>query len=170
MLELDLQIATTDNNIPSEQELATWVEAVLSEQQLKDKELTIRIVDAPEIRALNKQYRGKDKATNVLSFPFEQPDFSIPEIPGIDVDCHDSEGFTLPVNFLGDLIICSQVVEQEAKEQTKAALHHWAHMVVHGTLHLLGYDHIDDNEAEEMEDLEKVILHKLGIDDPYLNH
>ncbi|WP_288791436.1 rRNA maturation RNase YbeY, partial [uncultured Enterobacter sp.] len=98
---------------------------------------------------LNLTYRGKDKPTNVLSFPFEAP-------PGIEMP------------LLGDLIICRQVVEQEAKEQQKPLEAHWAHMVVHGSLHLLGYDHIEDDEAEEMESLETEIMLALGYEDPYI--
>jgi len=103
-----------------------------------------------ESRELNHTYRGKDKPTNVLSFPFEAP-------PGIE----------LPL--LGDLIICRQVVEQEAQEQEKTLEAHWAHMVIHGSLHLLGYDHIEDDEAEEMESLETEIMLALGYPDPYIS-
>lgn len=105
-------------------------------------------MNSEESQSLNSQYRGKDKPTNVLSFPFEVPD-------GIELD------------LLGDLIICADVVEKEAQEQDKPLLHHWAHMVIHGTLHLLGYDHISDDEAEEMEALEIKLLAHLSIPDPY---
>lgn len=118
---------------------------------LSKPEITIRIVSAQESQELNSTYRGKDKPTNVLSFPFEQP-------PGLD----------LPI--LGDLVVCHDVVEQEANEQQKPIVAHWAHMLVHGTLHLLGYDHINDEEAEQMESLEVEILDNLGIDDPYNDH
>jgi probable rRNA maturation factor len=101
--------------------------------------VTVRLVDEAESRELNHTYRGKDKPTNVLSFPFEAP-------PGLE----------LPL--LGDLVICRQVVEAEAVEQGKPLMAHWAHMVVHGSLHLLGYDHIEDEEAEEMEQLERDIM------------
>ncbi|MEQ4622701.1 rRNA maturation RNase YbeY [Providencia vermicola] len=146
---LDLQLAceeTTD--LPSEVLFQRWLEAVLPKFQAQS-EVTIRIVDEEESHHLNLTYRGKDKPTNVLSFPFESP----PEVE-------------LPL--LGDLIICRQVVEQEAIEQQKSAEEHWAHMVVHGCLHLLGYDHIEDDEAEEMESLETEILAELGYADPYL--
>lgn len=113
-------------------------------------EVTIRIVDEAESQQLNHTYRGKDKPTNVLSFPFEAP-----------------AGIELPL--LGDLIICRQVVEREAQEQEKPLLAHWAHMVVHGSLHLLGYDHIEDAEAEEMESIETEIMLALGYDDPYIS-
>ncbi|EEP99146.1 metalloprotease [Yersinia ruckeri ATCC 29473] len=116
----------------------------------EESEVTIRVVDEAESHELNLTYRGKDKSTNVLSFPFEAP----PEIE-------------LPL--LGDLIICRQVVEQEAVEQNKALLAHWAHMVVHGSLHLLGYDHIVDDEAEEMESIETEIMQGLGYPDPYIS-
>jgi probable rRNA maturation factor len=148
-LELDLQIATENSlNLPSEAQFIQWVEkAVLPSQQ--EAELTIRIVDEAESHELNHQYRGKDKPTNVLSFPFEAP-----------------EGLEIPL--LGDLVICKQIVEKEAKEQGKTDQAHWAHMVVHGCLHLLGYDHIQDDEAEEMESLESEILQDMGFSDPYI--
>ncbi|CRY54809.1 putative metalloprotease [Yersinia intermedia] len=147
---LDLQIACADSQgLPAETDFQHWLEAVLP--QFQDvAEVTIRIVDEAESHELNLTYRGKDKSTNVLSFPFEAP----PEIE-------------LPL--LGDLIICRQVVEQEAIEQDKALFAHWAHMVVHGSLHLLGYDHIVDDEAEEMESIETEIMQSLGYPDPYIS-
>lgn len=146
---LDLQIASGETTgLPSEALFQRWLEAVLPQFQ-PQSEVTIRIVDEEESQHLNLTYRGKDKPTNVLSFPFEAP----PEVE---------------LSLLGDLIICRQVVEQEAIEQQKSAEEHWAHMVVHGCLHLLGYDHIEDEEAEEMEGLETEILAELGYADPYL--
>lgn len=146
---LDLQLACADNSgLPDEAAFQRWLEGVLPQFQ-EEAEVTIRLVDEAESNELNLTYRGMDKPTNVLSFPFEAP-------PGIE----------LPL--LGDLIICRQVVEREAVEQDKALEAHWAHMVVHGSLHLLGYDHIEDDEAEEMESLETEIMHGLGYPDPYL--
>ncbi len=148
-IELDLQLAVEDESgLPSEENFLTWLEAAITPFQ-KQAEVTIRIVDTQESHQLNMDYRGKDKPTNVLSFPFESP-------PGMELD------------LLGDLIICRQVVEQEASEQNKPLLAHWAHMVVHGSLHLLGYDHIEDDEAEEMESLETELMQNLGFEDPYL--
>ncbi|CAI0926415.1 Probable rRNA maturation factor YbeY [Serratia quinivorans] len=146
---LDLQLACADNSgLPDEATFQRWLEGVLPQFQ-EEAEVTIRLVDEAESNELNLTYRGMDKPTNVLSFPFEAP-------PGIE----------LPL--LGDLIICRQVVEREAVEQDKPLEAHWAHMVVHGSLHLLGYDHIEDDEAEEMESLETEIMHGLGYPDPYL--
>ncbi|SQD80005.1 rRNA maturation RNase YbeY [Moritella yayanosii] len=146
---LDLQIATENEQLlPTEAQLATWLHAVVKRFQ-DSAEVTIRIVDNAESQQLNNDYRGKDKPTNVLSFPFEVPE-------GIELD------------LLGDLIICKQVVEREAKEQQKPLTAHWAHMVLHGTLHLLGYDHIIDKEAEEMEGLETEIMLELEFEDPYI--
>ena len=146
---LDLQVASENTQgLPTEAQFMTWLEVVLPQFQ-PVSEVTIRIVDEAESHELNLTYRGKDKPTNVLSFPFEAP----PEIE-------------LPL--LGDLIICRQVVEKEAVEQSKTVEEHWAHMVIHGCLHLLGYDHIEDDEAEEMEGLETEILQNLGYADPYL--
>ena len=147
---LDLQLACEDEQgLPAEADFQRWLEAVLPRFQ-QESEVTIRLVDEAESHELNNTYRGKDRPTNVLSFPFEAP-------PGIE----------LPL--LGDLVICRQVVEKEAKEQGKALEAHWAHMVVHGSLHLLGYDHIEDDEAEEMESLETEIMLALGYPDPYIS-
>lgn len=146
---LDVQIACEVQELPSEASLELWVETALETiQETTPVVITIRIVDPDEGLSLNQQYRMKDYATNVLSFPFESP------IP-------------LPVRLLGDLVICAEVVAHEAKSQGKPLLAHWAHMVVHGTLHLLGYDHIEEAEAEHMEQLERNILAALGYPDPY---
>ena len=145
---LDLQIATENTEgMPTEADFQQCLEAAILLFQ-PNAEVTIRLVDEAESHTLNHTYRGKDKPTNVLSFPFESP-------PGVELD------------LLGDMIICRQVVEKEAIEQDKPLLAHWAHMVVHGSLHLLGYDHIEDDEAEEMESLETEIMQKMGFADPY---
>lgn len=146
---IDYQVATQASQLPNASHLEQWVEAVLEHHPQESRhEVTIRMVDAPESQALNADYRGKDKPTNVLSFPFESP-------PGID----------LPL--LGDLIICQEVVVQEAQQQQKPLIHHYAHMVIHGTLHLLGYDHTEHQDAETMETLECQLLAKFNIPDPY---
>ena len=146
-LDLDLQIAVNNLNLPTQAEFETWVRTAVG-QTMPEVELTIRIVEVAESQLLNLTYRGKDKPTNVLSFPFEAP----PEVE-------------LPL--LGDLVICAHVVEQEAIEQNKPLNAHWAHMVIHGCLHLLGYDHIIDQEADEMESLETQLVEGLGFDNPY---
>ncbi|MFS1291243.1 rRNA maturation RNase YbeY [Pseudomonas piscis] len=147
MLELDLQRAS-QQPAPSDQQFRQWCELALR-QRTADSELTIRLVDEAEGRELNHTWRHKDYATNVLSFPAEVPD-ELLDIP-----------------LLGDLVICIPVVEREAAEQGKALEAHWAHLVIHGCLHLLGYDHIDDDEAEEMEALERTLLAELDHPDPY---
>lgn len=154
-LYIDLQIACENiENLPSEQQFYTWVHKALSVEAKTDdfpeSEITIRIVDEAESHELNLTYRGKDKPTNVLSFPFEVP-----------------EGIEMPL--LGDLIICRQVMEKEAEEQQKPLEAHWAHLAIHGTLHLLGYDHIEEGEAVEMESLETEIMQALGYEDPYIS-
>ena len=145
---LDLQQASSASDLPTEAELLRYLQAAVSPFQA-DAEVTIRIVDETESQQLNFDYREKDKPTNVLSFPFQCP-------PGIE----------LPL--LGDLVICAQVVAREAQEQQKNLQAHWAHMVVHGSLHLLGFDHINDADAEEMEAEEIQILQELGFANPYL--
>lgn len=146
---VDLQIATENiEGLPTEEQIVQWATGAVQPEG-NEVEMTVRIVDEAESQELNLTYRGKDRPTNVLSFPFECPD---------EVE--------LPL--LGDLVICRQVVEREAAEQEKPLMAHWAHMVVHGCLHLLGYDHIEDDEAEEMESLETQIMQGLGFDDPYL--
>lgn len=146
-LEVDVQYASTAPDLPAEAELARWARVALGGEAIA-AELTIRIVDAAESQALNRDYRGRDQPTNVLSFPFEAP-------PGVSSA------------LLGDLVICAPVVAQEAAEQGKPLQAHWAHMVVHGVLHLLGYDHEEDAEAERMEALEVERLEALGIANPY---
>ncbi|MFT5760386.1 MAG: putative rRNA maturation factor [Alteromonadaceae bacterium] len=146
-ITLDLQIACNANNLPSTAQFQLWVDTALSPYE-KDFELTIRLTDIEESQSLNLQYRHQDKPTNVLSFPFDVPE-------GIELD------------LLGDLVICAEVVAQEAVQQNKSLLAHWAHMVIHGCLHLLGYDHIDDEDATEMETLETKLLSTLKIANPY---
>lgn len=153
-LYVDLQIACTEqNDIPDPASFEKWVETALlagSDIVREEAELTVRIVDPDESMQLNHQYRNIKKPTNVLSFPFQNP-------PGI----------TLPL--LGDLIICKKVVESESQLQGKTLTAHWAHMVIHGTLHLLGYDHIEQQQALEMENLETQLLTELGFADPYFS-
>lgn len=146
-IELDLQVACDAKVIPSKEQLQLWVETALASSN-KDFELTIRIVETDESQTLNNQYRHKDKPTNVLSFPFEVP-----------------EG--IPLNLLGDLVVCADIVALEAEQQNKELFSHWAHMIIHGCLHLLGYDHINDLDANEMETLEIQLLSTLKINNPY---
>ncbi|MDE1346579.1 rRNA maturation RNase YbeY [Vibrio aestuarianus] len=148
-IELDLQLAVeSEQGLPTFNDFSQWLNKAVTPFQIQ-AEVTIRVVDIQESQQLNREYRGKDKPTNVLSFPFEAP-------PGMEID------------LLGDLVICRQMVEQEAQEQNKPLMAHWAHMVVHGSLHLLGYDHIEDDEAEEMESLETEIMLDMGFEDPYI--
>ncbi|MCW4149367.1 rRNA maturation RNase YbeY [Halomonas sp. 18H] len=149
--DIDRQVAVAADDLPDQAQLEAWVAGVLARHPDETRrELTIRFVDAAESQALNRDYRDRDRPTNVLSFPFECP-------PGV------------PLPLLGDLVICHPVVVEEANQQHKSCRDHYAHMVVHGTLHLLGYDHIEDAEAEDMEALERHILAELGIADPYMS-
>ncbi|MDO9317329.1 MAG: rRNA maturation RNase YbeY [Gammaproteobacteria bacterium] len=142
--------------VPAEEDFLRWIECAQQHvaTAIKSVNIGIRIIDAKESAELNHDYRGKDYATNVLSFLSGIPDAIVAELEETP---------------LGDLAICAEVVAREAIEQGKPAAAHWAHMVVHGMLHLHGYDHEDDVEAEEMETLERRILATLGIDDPYRN-
>lgn len=143
-----VQQASRYKKIPSRYYLQRWVNAALTKQR-KTAELTIRIVDKPESAKLNQTYRHKDGPTNVLSFPFEAPaDLALPPL-------------------LGDLVICAPLVAAEAAAQNKTLLAHWAHLVIHGVLHLLGYDHLKKSEAAIMETLEIKILKQLGFPNPY---
>src|SRR5690554_1529782 len=145
-LTVDFQLAFEGPGVPEPALFERW--AGLAWLGNEPGEVTIRIVDNEEGRALNHQYRGKDKPTNVLSFPFEAP-----------------AGITMPL--AGDLVICAPVVALEAQQQRKQPVAHWAHMVVHGMLHLQGYDHIEDDDAEAMEALEVRLLSELGFANPY---
>ncbi|PCI60624.1 MAG: rRNA maturation RNase YbeY [Gammaproteobacteria bacterium] len=147
MIILDLQIVSKNSDIPAQDQFQQWLNAALL-PKYDNTELTIRLVEQAESQTLNSQYRHQDKPTNVLSFPFEVPD-------GVDL------------NLLGDLVICVDIVNQEALEQHKTLSAHWAHMVIHGCLHLLGYDHVNECDAEQMESLEIDILAKLGFNNPY---
>lgn len=148
---LDLQlVCAIEIGVPDKTDFQRWLDAAILPFIKTASEVTIRVVDSTESQQLNHTWRGKDKPTNVLSFTFEAP-------PGID-------DFPL----LGDLVICRQVVEQEALQQNKSLEAHWAHMVIHGCLHLLGYDHIQEDESIEMENIETEIMLALGYPDPYI--
>ncbi|PWV59331.1 rRNA maturation RNase YbeY [Plasticicumulans acidivorans] len=150
-LELDLQLASAASGLPDAAALRGWAEAALAAADFTDPaEMSVRIVDEAESAELNEGYRQKSGPTNVLSFPFELP-------PGVKLERE----------LLGDLVVCAPVVAREATEQGKPLGAHWAHMIVHGTLHLLGYDHLDDAEAATMEGLEVRILAGLDIPNPY---
>ncbi|WP_108125934.1 rRNA maturation RNase YbeY [Saccharospirillum mangrovi] len=151
-LDLDLQLASSGNNLPQPAQFELWLTQALAGYR-DHASVCIRLVDEAESQTLNRDYRGKDKPTNVLSFPFEAP-------PGID----DPEAQAL----LGDLVICVPVLQREAAEQGKTELQHWAHLVIHGALHLLGFDHIEPEDAEVMETIERQVLANLGLPDPYL--
>ena len=151
-LEVGVGYALPRKGLPSAVSFRRWVAAALH-GRIREADLAIRVVDTAEGRALNRHYRGKDYATNVLSFPAELPEGLPP-------------GVRMPL--LGDLVICAPVVAREAIEQGKPLAAHYAHLTVHGTLHLLGWDHEDEREAEAMEQLEREILAGLGIADPYL--
>lgn len=146
--ELEVQYASEAGApLPSEDQIGKWVDAALA-GRMEQAQLVVRIVDREESRQLNERYRRRPGATNVLSFPFEQPELLEPPL-------------------LGDVVVCAPLVESEAHEQGRAVEAHWAHLVVHGVLHLLGYDHEHDAQAKVMEQTETVILASLGYPDPY---
>ena len=144
-----LQIASDNAFIPDVSIFIKWIKKISQYVEITLKNVTVRLVDESEIQALNKQFRGKDSLTNVLSFPCDLP---------ADIDSV----------YLGDIVICAPVVEREALEQNKAVDAHWAHMLLHGILHLKGYDHIQTVDALEMETLERKILAAIGYSDPYV--
>ncbi len=145
MAAIDIQFAS-DGPCPARDSLVRWAEAALEGRKA---ELALRVVDEAEMAELNLRYRHRQGATNVLSFPFEAPEGVAP-------------------GFLGDVVVCAPVVRREASEQGKPEAAHWAHMIVHGVLHLRGYDHLTSEEAERMEARERRILAGLGYRDPYL--
>ncbi len=146
-IELELQIASNAQTLPHPSQFREWVGSTLSER-MDEAQLTIRIVDEEEMTELNETYRKKQGPTNVLSFPADiNPEFEMP--------------------LLGDIVICASVVQRESSDAEIDLLAHWAHMVVHGTLHLLGYDHIQKDDAELMEALEEEILTEMGYPAPY---
>ncbi|PHS73733.1 MAG: rRNA maturation RNase YbeY [Cycloclasticus sp.] len=150
-MSVDIQIASDLPSLPTSEDISSWVS--LATQQRKDAEVLIRLVDDSESAELNQAYRQKQGSTNVLSFPFERPE-------GLPADA-------LTEDVLGDLVICAPVVEKEAKLQGKDVQSHWAHMIIHGCLHLQGYDHIDAPDRETMEALEIQLLSSININNPY---
>ena len=150
-LDVSVHYGLPRAGLPAAVSFRKWVAAAL-DNRIREADLALRIVGTKEGRALNRHYRGKDYATNVLSFPADLPE-------GLPA------GVRLPL--LGDLVLCAPVIAKEAREQKKALAAHWAHLTVHGALHLLGWNHEDTREAECMEQLEREILAELGIGDPY---
>lgn len=146
-LDLEIQNATQLQAIPSEDSFMQWSKAALGQERAQ-VEMVIRLVDEAESQQLNREYRGKDRPTNVLSFPAATP-------------------AVVQSKLLGDLVICAPVVLREAQEQGKASEAHWAHMVVHGVLHLLGYDHQENGAADVMERMEREIMATIGFSNPY---
>ncbi len=158
---VDVQCMYADVSVPADQTLGKWVNAVISflveHKQLKqtDYEVAIRVVDKVDSQQLNNQYRQKNTPTNVLSFPFDTPE--------IFKQCQQ-------LDILGDIVVCALIVEAEAQQQNKSIEQHWAHMIVHGVLHLLNYDHINHDDASLMEALEVRILSQLGYPNPYTEY
>ena len=149
MIDLvDIQLADGSAKTPDAQQIRGWVSAVFTALERSPLALTVRVVGEEEMAKLNRRYRGRNQPTNVLSFPIEP-------LPGV---CND---------LLGDVVVCGPVVDREATIQQKSPMDHWAHIVVHGMLHLFGYDHENDQEAKAMETLEKYVLEGLGFSDPY---
>ena len=145
---VDIQLAYSGFKAPDKRQICSWVDMVFSTVRRSPKALTIRIVNEEEMKDLNRRYCGKDQSTNVLSFPFEP-------LPDSYVD------------LLGDIVVCASVVVREALEQDKSLIGHWAHMIVHGMLHLFDYGHESDSQAELMEGIEQAVLEQLGFSDPY---
>lgn len=145
-LHVDIQKAC-DEPVPEEEDISSWIEAALQRER-EQAEVSVRLVGEEEMARLNHHYRGKAGSTNVLSFPTDLPE-------------------SVPHPLLGDIVVCAAVVEREAQQQHKSFHDHWAHMFIHGSLHLLGYDHIETADAQSMESLETSIMKTLGYPDPY---
>lgn len=150
MIKVDIQRITSSKELPENRQIRNWIKKCLSFMQKEDAQLTVRIVDEEEGTRLNETWRNKNGPTNVLSFQYGDEQYTD--------------------HFIGDMVLCAPVIFREAGEQNKSPESHWAHMIIHGTLHLLGYDHIKAEEAEEMESLEVRILESLGYKNPYHFH
>jgi probable rRNA maturation factor len=152
ILRVEVQRADLDVFAPDDDFIRAWVSRALEAAgQSPHVEISVRVVDAKEMRVLNRDYRNKNKPTNVLSFP-AGPVAGLPEAEPVPI---------------GDIVVCAEVVDDEAAEQSRPLRDYWAHMLVHGTLHLLGFDHLEDDEAAAMEGLETRILGAHGVADPY---
>ncbi len=146
-LVAEIQVATSEKDLPSSENIQHWISTAFPD--LEGKLVLIRFVDESESADLNQNYRGKHGPTNILSFPLKLPE-------------------SVPNDQLGDLVICSTVTIREAAQQKKTTANHYCHLLIHGVLHLLGYDHLDDQQAEKMEGLEIKLLERLGISNPYI--
>ena len=153
-LDVSVGYAVPRAGLPAATSFRKWIAAALA-GRIREADLAVRVVGSKEGRALNRHYRGKDYATNVLSFPAD-----------VAADVKMPKGVKMPL--LGDLVLCAPVIAREAREQKKPLAAHYAHLTVHGALHLLGWNHEDDTDAECMERLEREILGGLGVEDPYL--
>jgi len=153
--QLDVRRATRSGFVPATAQLRTWAAAALGARS-RGAEIALLVVGRARSRTLNRQYRGRDKATNVLSFPAP----AIPPAP--------AAGRALSARPLGDIVICPEVLRREAREQGKRERDHWMHLFIHGVLHLVGHDHLHDDEAQRMERLERRLLRRFGVADPYL--
>ena len=148
---IEVQLSLDDELVPDGSRITAWVDCALKSVQKRAVSITVRVVTREEMQSLNVRFRGQNSATNVLSFP------------------SDDRG-SLRTGVRGDIVVCSVVVQTEAQEQNKAVDAHWAHMIIHGVLHLCGYDHTTDAVATDVESLEVLILHQLGFPDPYQLH
>lgn len=173
-VQMDIQIAedlseSTEEPPPSRL-LTNWAQSAWQGEANEDPVVSLRIVSPAESQQLNNDYRGKNKPTNVLSFPMQVESMQMESMQAdenFSLTEEMKEELSMSESLLGDLVICAEVVEQEALQQSKSSQAHWAHMMVHGMLHLQGYDHIEDAEAQQMEQLEANILLGLGFADPY---
>ncbi len=180
-LHIDIQIADeladSVEEPPPRAQLKRWADAAWQGDTHSEVEVALRIVSAEESQQLNRDYRGKDKPTNVISFPMQMDEWHLPaDLTPDDLNpdelvdaAHSGELSASDAHWimLGDLAICAEVVAEEAQQQHKLLQAHWAHMLVHGMLHLQGYDHIEEDEAQRMEQLETRIMQQLGFSDPY---
>ncbi len=145
---ITVTIESEEDDVPESSFMRSVVDHACRALGQNTVEVNVQIVDAQTIQSLNKQYRDKDKCTNVLSFPSDLPEW-------------------VNSNFIGDIVLCPFVIQKEAQEFGKSVKSQWAHMLIHGTLHLLGMSHDEEQQQIEMETMEQKIMNELGYEDPY---
>lgn len=165
--QIHIQNMSRIKKIPTKNQIKSWITSALN-TQINHAEITVRIVDENESAQLNQQFRQKQGPTNILSFPYASFDASNKQSLINNTDVNTEFSAIKKHALMGDLVICAPIVLSEAATQHKSVESHWAHLMIHGSLHLLGYDHMSEEQADIMENLEITILHSLGFNNPYI--